>query len=75
MIRSLAAALGVMDAYKGMAPPNWGHPIPKSLESDESYPVARPPRIDKTEAYPSSSNVVQQQIFDSDTFRYRYAGH
>ena len=35
MIRSLAAALGVYDAYYGLVPPNWGHPIPKRLENDE----------------------------------------
>jgi glucoamylase len=29
MIRSLAAALGVYDAFNGLVPPNWGHPIPK----------------------------------------------
>jgi hypothetical protein len=35
MIRSLAAALGVYDAYNGVVPPNWGHPIPKPLQNDE----------------------------------------
>ncbi|KAH9957842.1 Six-hairpin glycosidase-like protein [Lactifluus volemus] len=35
MIRSLAAALGVYDAYNGLAPPNWGHPIPKQLVNIE----------------------------------------
>lgn len=34
MIRSLAAALGVIDAYDGLVPPNWGHPIAKK-EVDE----------------------------------------
>ncbi|KAI0301059.1 Six-hairpin glycosidase-like protein [Multifurca ochricompacta] len=34
MIRSLAAALGVYDAYNGLVPPNWGHPIPKQLSED-----------------------------------------
>ena len=34
MIRSLAAALGVYDAYNGLVPPNWGHSIPKKSEED-----------------------------------------
>jgi glucoamylase len=75
MIRSLAAALGVMDAYKGLVPPNWGHPIPKSLESNEESPDAQPPMVDETEAYRMSPNVYQQPTYDPDTFRYRYAGH
>jgi Glycosyl hydrolases family 15 len=37
MIRSLAAALGVYDAYYGLAPPNWGHPIPKLLENEDVF--------------------------------------
>jgi len=46
MIRSLAAALGVYDAYNGLVPPNWGHPVPKRyghesadevIESDADY--------------------------------------
>lgn len=36
MIRSLAAALGVYDAYNGIVPPNWGHPIPKTLDEEEN---------------------------------------
>jgi glucoamylase len=35
MIRSLAAALEVYDAYNGLVPPNWGHPIPKKSNEDE----------------------------------------
>ena len=34
MIRSLAAALGVIDAYNGLVPPNWGHSIRKKDEED-----------------------------------------
>jgi glucoamylase len=34
MIRSLAAALGVYDAYNGLVPPNWGHPIPERQTRD-----------------------------------------
>jgi hypothetical protein len=75
MIRSFSAALGVMDAYKGLAPPNWGHPIPKSLDSDEVPPVVQPPRVDEAEGYRISPNVYNQQNFNADTFRYRYAGH
>jgi hypothetical protein len=64
-----------MDAYKGLVPPNWGHPIPKSLESNEESPDAQPPMVDETEAYRMSQNVYQQPTYDPDTFRYRYAGH
>jgi hypothetical protein len=35
MIRSPAAALGVYDAYNGIVPPNWGHPVPKKLDEEE----------------------------------------
>ncbi|KAI9451528.1 Six-hairpin glycosidase-like protein [Russula earlei] len=34
MIRSLAAALGVYDAYNGLVPRNWGHPIPQQTRDD-----------------------------------------
>jgi hypothetical protein len=37
MIRSLAAALGVYDAYNGLVPPNWGHPIPKSYSDEDVF--------------------------------------
>lgn len=35
MIRSLAAALGVYDAYNGLVPPNWGHPAIAQKKDDE----------------------------------------
>lgn len=65
MIRSIAAALGVIDAYKGLVQPNWGHPIPHS-DGIPPAPVWQPPSIEETEG---------QQNFNVDTFRYRYAGH
>jgi hypothetical protein len=34
MIRSLAAALGVYDAFNGLVPSNWGHPVPKRSGHD-----------------------------------------
>ena len=41
MVRSLAAALSVIDAYKGLIPPNWGHHIlgPKSNGIPANQPV------------------------------------
>jgi len=65
MIRSLAAALGVIDAYKGLVPPNWGHPIPH-LDDIPPAPVGQPPGIEVTEG---------QQSFDKDTFWYRHGGY
>jgi len=29
VVCSLAATLGVYDAFDGLVPPNWGHPVPK----------------------------------------------
>lgn len=37
MIRSLAAALGVYDAYNGLVPPNWGHPIAKKKDDEDMF--------------------------------------
>jgi len=75
MIRSLAAALGIIDAHKGLVPPNWGHPIQKSLYWDEVLPVVQPPRVDETGGYRISPNVYIQESLDVDIFRYRYASH
>jgi len=66
MVRSLAAALGVIDAYNGLVPPNWGHPVPHSDDIPPAPPIAQPPSIEEAEG---------QQSFDVGTFRYRYAGH
>jgi len=71
MIRSLAAALGVIDAYKGLIPPNWGHPVQKSNEIAAGQPVNNA----EAERYRSSPDVYHQQSYDRDTFRYRYAGY
>jgi len=77
MVRSLEAALGVIDAYKGMIPPNWGHPIPGSPRgSNEIAPVQQPPRIPQIgDNHGASPNVHNQQGFAMDSFRYRYAGN
>jgi len=37
MIRSLGAALGVYDAYNGLVPHNWGHPIPKKIDDEDVF--------------------------------------
>jgi len=34
MVHSLAAALGVYDAFNGLVPPNWGHPVPQRSGHD-----------------------------------------
>jgi glucoamylase len=70
MIRSLAAALGVIDAYNGLVPPNWGHPIPGSKASNE-LPSLRPPRVAQTDRCHSSSGVRPQKGHNLDGFRYR----
>jgi len=74
MIRSLAAALGVMDAYNGMAPPNWGHPIPSSKgENEVPCAQAAPPRLPKSDDYRPSPDVYHQQSHGLSAVRYRYA--
>jgi hypothetical protein len=76
MIRSLAAALGVMDAWKGLQPPNWGHPIPgQSGVCESELPPVLPPTVAQTERYRQSPDVFHQETFSSETFRYRYAGN
>jgi hypothetical protein len=37
VIRSLAAALGMYDAYNGLVPPNWGHPIAKQKDDKDMF--------------------------------------
>ncbi len=71
MIRSLAAALGVIDAYKGLIPPNWGHPIQKSNE----IPAGQPVNNAQAERYRPSPDVYHQQSYDRDRFRYCYASY
>ncbi|KAI9431007.1 Six-hairpin glycosidase-like protein [Lactarius psammicola] len=39
MIRSFAAALRIIDAFKGMIPPSWGHPVQESNEFPADQPV------------------------------------
>lgn len=69
MIRSLAAALGVIDAYHGLVPPNWGHPIPGAKASNE-LPSAQPPRLAQADGCGSSPDVNPQRGHNMDAFRY-----
>ena len=55
MIRSLGAALGAHDAYNGLVPPNWGHPIPKKIDE-----------IDGEDVFSWSDEVVE---WDDDEYR------
>jgi glucoamylase len=73
MIRSLAAALGVIDAHNGLIPPNWGHTVQKS-ESNE-IPAVQPVNNAQAERYRPSPDVYHQQSYGRDTFGYRYAGY
>ncbi len=69
MIRSLAAALGIIDAYKGLIPPNWGHPIPGSSASNELPPM-QPQMVAQTERCRHSPDVYRQQGNNWDSIRY-----
>ena len=74
MIRSLAAALGVIDAYNGLVPPNWGHPIPGASAANEL--PAQPQRVaQQTEDYRHSPDVYSQQANNLDGFRYNLGGY
>jgi len=76
MIRSLAAALGVIDARKGLIPPNWGHTVLKSKSN--GIPTGQP--VNNAQADRNrrpSPDVYYQQLegYDWDTVRYRHAGY
>ena len=73
MIRSLAAALGVVDAYKGLVPPNWGHPIPGSSASNEL--PAQPKRVAQIDSFRQSPDIHLQQGNNLDGFRYSRRGY
>ena len=68
MIRSLAAALGVIDAYKGMVPPNWGHVIPGSPASNEL--PAQPQRAGQADNCRHSPDIYPQRGNNLDGFHY-----
>jgi hypothetical protein len=68
MIRSLAAALGVIDSYKGMVPPNWGHVIPGSSVSNEL--PAQPQRVAQTDNCCHSPDIYPQRGHNLNGFRY-----
>ena len=73
MIRSLAAALGVLDAHNGLVPPNWGHPIPGAASNE--LPSAQPERVAPAKGCHSESSPdfdFQRQSFDG--FRYSQGG-
>jgi len=59
MVRSLAAALGVYDAYNGLVPPNWGHPIAERQTHDREGVSA------------SADEVIHWDADDDDDDRYR----
>ncbi|KAH9023594.1 hypothetical protein EDB83DRAFT_2658629 [Lactarius deliciosus] len=66
MVRDLASALTVIDAYKGLIPPNWGHPVQKSNE----IPVGWPVNNAQAKRYRPSPDVYHQHTsYDGDTFR------
>ena len=74
MIRSLAAALGVIDAHNGLIPPNWGHPIPGAKVSNE-IPAAQPPRVAQSDrCHSSSSSGVYRQSQKLHGYRYSQGG-
>ncbi|KAF8494643.1 Six-hairpin glycosidase-like protein [Russula emetica] len=73
MIRSLAAALGIIDAYRGLVPPNWGHPMPGSSASNEL--PAQPQRVAQTDSGRHSPDIYPQQGNNLDSFRYSLRGY
>jgi hypothetical protein len=73
MIRSLAAALGVIDAYRGLVPPNWGH-LPGSPTSNEL--PAQPQRVAQTDSCRHSPDIYPQQGGNNlDGSRYSRRGY
>ena len=73
MIRSLAAALGVIDSYKGLVPPNWGHPIPGSSAPNEL--PAQLQRVAQTDSCRHPPDIYPQQGNNLDGFRYSRRGY
>jgi len=81
MIRSLAAALGVIDAYNGLVPPNWGHPIAKKEVDEDMFEWTDDEVIewgaDHDDGYRGVEPALYSQRTDSPslldvTTRYRY---
>jgi glucoamylase len=79
MIRSLAAALGVYDAYNGLVPPNWGHPIEKGKADEDIFgwiDEAIEWDADHDDGYRGVDPALYSQRTDSpsvlDAARYRY---
>lgn len=70
MIRALAAALGVIDAHKGLVPPNWGHPISGSKALNELH--ALPKRVAQTDGCRQEPDTYPQHL---DGFRYSQRGY
>ncbi|KAI0267066.1 Six-hairpin glycosidase-like protein [Gloeopeniophorella convolvens] len=90
MIRSLAAALGVIDAFNGIEPPNWGHPIPGQVCSEDIPVTTLPPPPPPPPGYNRHSHDVYPkqhaapdvyhhpqpyQSLPKSPYRYRYAGY
>jgi hypothetical protein len=80
MIRSLAAALGVYDAYNGLVPPNWGHPIAKNEVDEDMFGWTDEViewDVDHDDEYRGVDPTLYSQRTDSpspllETTRYRY---
>ncbi|KAI0267065.1 Six-hairpin glycosidase-like protein [Gloeopeniophorella convolvens] len=83
MIRSLAAALGVIDAYNGLKPPNWGHVVPKRDDNDGGCDAVVCSQEDEhvDDGYRSvdPGHYAQRSLSSAQRFtgppRYRYAGY
>ena len=69
MIRSLAAALGVIDSHKGLIPPNWGHTVQRS--GSNGIPACQTGKNALTEHNYSSLDDCdyRQQDYAQDIFR------
>lgn len=80
MIRSLAAALGVYDAYNGLVPPNWGHPIAKGKADEDVFGWSDEDEVidwdaDHDDGYRGVDPALYSQRTNSpsaDAARYRY---
>jgi hypothetical protein len=65
MIRSFSAALTVIDAYKGLIPPNWGH-VKES--NSNGIPAIQPMNREQADHYVCD----QQSYYGWDTPRYSH---
>ena len=70
---NLGAALGVIDAHKGLIPPNWGHSIQRSKSN--GIPACQTGNDAQTGHHHSSSDKYHQQNYDQDILRYHHADY